>query len=182
MATCQQCSTDFPDPIWPQTRGKYCSIRCNKLAYYHRHKARCDARTAQWCKDNRSTRLAVQRRWNQTPEAKRQKARWARRNAPQAYARMKAAGGIKVISARTLSRRRLRRAVPTLQCVCPPPHQGRIECHHRDGNPFNTQLENLEWRCVLHHRVLHRSDAPPLSPAGDQDSLHPDRRLDQTVE
>lgn len=154
---CPHCSAEFTPTPWPATHQTYCSRRCMKQAYYQRHRVRLGVKTRDWCQRNRATRLAVQRRWNASTSAKRRKKAWYQQNYQRMYAALKARGGVKIITARGTSLRRLKRHQPDRQCVCAPPHKGRIECHHRDGNPFNTQLENLEWRCTSHHVQVHQA-------------------------
>lgn len=166
---CAHCRQTFTPKPWPATRAKFCSIACNKRAWYERNKTRVNSQSTRWNRQHRELRLEVQRRWNATAAAKAQKRAWQQANYAKQYAKMKANGGIRRISARTTSRRRLLRAQPTQQCVCPPPHRGKIECHHRDGNPLNTVLTNLEWRCFFHHRSEHgklRRPQPTLGVRG----------------
>ena len=185
MAICQYCSADYPDPVWPRTRSKYCSTDCNKRAYYDRHKDRLVAKAYQWCKDNRKKRLEVQRRWNATEGAKRSKQKWLDANKGKIYDKIKATGGIPLSTARGTSLRRLKRHQPHKLCVEPPPHKGRIECHHKDGNPFNTHVSNLEWRCKQHHVSVHRELRAGCSahvqtiPASSLPDVHSTDRTDE---
>jgi len=57
---------------------------------------------------------------------------------------------------RVFSRRTLFATTPT-ECVICGEVKGKIYCHHRDGNPRNTDLSNLEWRCPSCHRKTHPS-------------------------
>lgn len=41
---------------------------------------------------------------------------------------------------------------------------GRLDCHHRDEDPFNNDLENLVWLCRSCHEELHKTY---LSEGGD---------------
>lgn len=166
---CPQCQQPFDLKPWPAVRMKYCSKPCMQRAWYLRNKPRVYAQTKAWCVRNRELRLEVQRRWNEKASAKRAKRRWARENYARMYAQWKQDGTIKLISARTTSRRRLFRHKPIKKCVCRGKHEGRIECHHKDGNPLNTTLTNLEWRCFLHHRRGHgrlRTPKPSLAVRG----------------
>lgn len=166
---CAQCRHRFTPKPWPATRAKFCSPPCNRRAWYERNKEWVNQRVQLWCQRNRELRLEVQRRWNATASAKAQKRAWQQAHYQETYDRWKRDGTIKLISARTTSRRRLLRAQPHKRCVCPSPHRGRIECHHRDGNPLNTTLTNLEWRCFHHHRSGHgklRRPQPQLGVRG----------------
>lgn len=167
--TCPQCAETFELKPWPTVKMKYCSKDCMRRAWYERNRERVNAKTKQWCKDHRELRLEVQRRWNAKSRSKELKRVWQLSNYKAWYAKMKAAGGVKFINARGTSRRRLISHRPERQCVCRGEHGGRIECHHKDGNPFNTALENLEWRCHRHHRLWHgryRHPAPALGVRG----------------
>lgn len=172
---CVQCGESFTPKPWPTTRAKFCSTACNKRAWYERNRDRVNAATRQWCQVNRELRLEVQRRWNASDSAKALKAAWR-----ATHPRTPTDHDRQLISARTTSRRRLLRAQPKKRCVCPPPHRGRIECHHRDGNPLNATLENLEWRCFQHHRSGHgklRHPRPQLGVRGS--SRHRVRKTDR---
>lgn len=159
FAICKYCGGKFRPKPWPATRAKYCSASCNKAAWYQRNKVRVNAKAKIWCGANRPLRLEVQRRWNASPRAKLLKQKWRDKHA---LTRVLTPDERKLIAARTTSRRRLKRHRPIKRCVCRGRHHGRIECHHRDGNPLNTTLSNLEWRCYRHHRKLHGQFRDPL--------------------
>lgn len=36
------------------------------------------------------------------------------------------------------------------------PKERQIEVHHIDGDPFNNELDNLQWLCRGCHTILHR--------------------------
>lgn len=42
------------------------------------------------------------------------------------------------------------------RCQSLPPHSGRLEVHHQDGDKHNTALENLLTVCAKCHKRLHR--------------------------
>lgn len=154
---CAHCQEEFTPKPWPATRAKFCSIPCNKAAWYERNKGAVNAAAKQWCRDNPEKRRQVQKNWNNSEGGKALKHAWFKENYPRLYARWKKTGYTKRISAHTQSRRVLLRHRPDKRCVCRGVHEGRIECHHRDGNPFNWTLSNLEWRCLRHHRGWHRA-------------------------
>ena len=31
-----------------------------------------------------------------------------------------------------------------------------LECHHKDFDSYNHKSSNLEWRCVKHHKLIHK--------------------------
>lgn len=176
---CPHCTRTFTPRPWPSTHQTYCSHRCMQAAFYRRHKKRLDAKVKVWCQQNRELRLEVQRRWNVTARAKASKLKWQREHYPAWYAQQKINGGVKLISARTTSRRRLLRHRPDRQCVRRGLHEGRIECHHKDGNSLNTKLSNLEWLCFRHHRRYHgklRDPKPQLGVRGSSRQLALKRR------
>lgn len=163
---CQHCKTSFKKRVWPATGNKYCSKSCIRAAWYQRNKSTVNKKAKEWCQQHPDLRLEVQRRWNAKESSKAQKRAWYQKNAARLYAEMKARGDLKFVTARTTSRRQLLGAQPDKQCTCPPPHGGRIECHHKDYNPLNTNLENLEWRCFFHHRGMHGQIRQPAPFAG----------------
>lgn len=159
---CAHCQGQFTPAPWPATRAKHCSIRCTKAAYYQRNKAAVNAASKAWRLAHPEIRRRVQRAWNQSTRGKALKRAWFQLHYPRLYAQWRESGYLRVINARTQSRRVLLRHHPTKRCCCRGRHEGRIECHHRDGNPFNWAVTNLEWRCLRHHRQWHaRHPAPP---------------------
>jgi hypothetical protein len=48
-------------------------------------------------------------------------------------------------------------ATSSIKCIVCGGTEGKIYCHHKDGNPRNTAIENLEWRCPSCHRGIHPS-------------------------
>lgn len=179
---CPHCRTRFVPAPWPSTHQRYCSSTCSRRAWYERNVEQHAERTKEWCRTHRPRRLEIQRRWNATPEAIAQKRAWQRAHYKAWYAQMKATGGLRVVYARVTSLRRLKRHNPLKQCVCPPPHRGRIECHHRDGDPFNTALENLEWQCHAHHQQAHGRSRPPLPDVAARALRHQERRSPRRTE
>lgn len=159
MAICQQCKAEFPDPVWPQPpQTKYCSPPCNKRACYERHKAKYTTANKAWAAAHPEGRKAIKRRWNNSDKGVKNRATWSRRHRAGMYQALSEETKVlyrQRVQARATSRRTLLQVQPHKQCVIPPPHKGRIECHHKDGNPFNTQVGNLEWRCKSHHVQAH---------------------------
>ena len=33
----------------------------------------------------------------------------------------------------------------------------KLDCHHIDGDPYNVDLDNLEWLCRSCHEILHKN-------------------------
>ena len=166
---CPTCVTIFEPAPWPATHQIYCSRECMKRAYYLRNKEAINAKAKQWCVDNRELRLEVQRRWNAKPSAKAMKKAWQRKHYKEWYSKIRENGEVRLISARMASREALTKANPIKKCVASGEHEGRIECHHKDGNPFNTVVSNLEWMCLRHHRMRHgkyRQPKPSLGVRG----------------
>lgn len=157
---------------------KYCTVKCMKRAWYLRNKETVNAKARGWCKKNRAKRLIVQHNWNVSAKGRRMKRAWHQRHRQRLYALMKASGGVKLITARGQSRRILLRRQPDRTCVGRGRHEGKVECHHKDGNPFNYEPSNLEWRCRRHHLLAHPTDTLA---AIQEWSRHPEPSLDRPL-
>ncbi len=48
------------------------------------------------------------------------------------------------------------RLYPLQPCEMPGPHLGKLERHHKDGNPRNNERHNIAFLCTSHHRQAHR--------------------------
>ena len=131
---CEYCQVKLPPD-----RPRFCSKRCGDRQYYRTHKERHRALGRAWIKRNPERRKATYTKY-QREKAKLiyQRNKW--RHA-ESYSR-------------TASRRILLKLRP-MRCVSRGKHSGRVECHHKDGNPFNRLPENLEWRCKKHHVAAH---------------------------
>lgn len=136
---CNWCGVECPDPVWPQTRKKFCSDRCTDASYYQRHKAAHDAYSKAWAKRHPRKRRRISLRYQRT-------------HAKAIYQRNKWREGER--RARAASRKILLKIRPA-RCEAVGRHRGKIECHHRDGNPENLTSTNLMWLCVRHHRSHH---------------------------
>lgn len=153
MLTCQHCNTVFAPKPWPATRAIYCSSRCNKAAWRARNLRAVRQSGRRY--NASAAGLAAKSRWNRSPKGVRNRRDWQRRNGKAIYARLKGPAFSAKVAARARSRAKLLAARPDMQCVGRAPHRGRIECHHKDGNPLNERLSNLEWRCKGHHLAVH---------------------------
>ena len=154
--TCANCGKRFRRPAWPATRSKYCNVQCNKAAYGKRHKKRLNAKAREWRAANPARSREIKRKWNNSARGTAIRADWYHRNAKAVYQRFLKRGGLALVRTRELSRRKLLATGKAKRCVRKGPHRGRIECHHKDGDPFNRRLRNLLWLCVEHHREHHR--------------------------
>jgi hypothetical protein len=174
---CAHCSTDFAPKPWPTTKNLYCSTPCMKRASYERHKAETYARQRARIAENPEPSREAKRKWNRSEKGMTNRRDWARRNGKRTYAKIRGPENTAKVQARIRSRAKLLTHDPTMGCVAPPPHRGRIECHHRDGNPLNKALRNLEWRCKAHHIALHPArNGRTGRGAGDPGSSRPPAR------
>ena len=163
METCQHCGTILMPVVWPATTTKYCSRVCNNAAYYQRHRRRLQAKSREASRVRWKERRRDRRKWNNSAHGKAIRKAWQVAHKVEVYQRFLDRGGLALVRTRAASRKRLLQSTRPRRCVLRTEHAGRLECHHRDGNPFNTALKNLEWRCAKHHRAAHRRPAPPLS-------------------
>lgn len=157
---CQRCGQEFIPTHRAKHLQKYCSRKCNNAVYYRRHKAEHDAYSKEWAHRNPERRQAIYLR-HQRRKAKEiyQKNKWRE---PDRRKRVE-------------SRAKLLKLRPP-KCVGDGQHRGRIECHHLDGNPQNTDITNLAWLCKKHHEDLHHSEgrrsATPASSHHPEPSIH----------
>lgn len=157
---CYYCHKEFTPAPWPATRAKYCSNRtagsCGVRAYLERDREHLNE-VSRWRTRNCPASVrAAKRKWNNTERGKAIRREWKIKHWPELYAKLKAAGEVPRIYARQKSRKLLIRSGRPMICMFSGQHQGRLECHHRDENPFNMRLRNLVWVCVGHHRIRHR--------------------------
>lgn len=137
----------------PPSRRRYCSKPCMTRHYQDRNRSRINAVSRAWCRRNPKAR-------------KRSYTKYQQENAKVIYQRNKWRQA--EWYSRTASRRILLKLRP-LACEARGKHSGRVECHHRDGDPFNREPENLQWLCKRHHTEAH-----PKTAAGDRgSSRHP---------
>lgn len=157
---CAQCNTSFPDPVWPATRQLYCSLRCGQAAWRTKHRELVNLRSREWTVHNRERRLANQRKWNNSPKGLESKRRWHEKNISRRcreyLAQYHAEEAVRKLQwTRAKSRKKLIRSgveMKCYKCSSPPP---KLHCHHKDLDPFNQDLTNLEWLCFRCHAFVH---------------------------
>lgn len=155
---CPQCNIEFEPKPWPATRAKYCSIICNKSAYRKRHKEELREKWRVYQQVHRDRRLKSQRRYNNSPKGlamkvafhKKKRAEYSAKQLTTYHAdaelRAKQRG-------REISREKLLKHRPRVCDRCS--SLKNVQCHHRDDNPCNTDLANLQWLCHICHRLVH---------------------------
>jgi hypothetical protein len=127
--------------VWPHHHRKYCSKPCANRAYQIRNREHINAWSREWVRTHPEQRRRNYLRYQQANA----KAIYQRNKWRTAHSR-----------ARTLSKKALLKIHPRV-CEAPGKHSGRIECHHRDGDPLNTGVVNLAWLCKRHHEQVHHA-------------------------
>lgn len=158
MATCVQCGDDFPTPVWPNVKQIHCSRKCRYAYYRARNRERLNADSRQWCKDNPDTRRAVCKKYSQSAKGKETARRGFARNRERLAAQKRelynSSSEYRAIHrAREISHKNLLKHCPRVCAFCD--KTNRVQCHHRDLNPLNTDLNNLMWLCHWCHKALH---------------------------
>lgn len=158
MPICAQCQKEF-DIVWPATRSKYCSSDCWRIGYRNENRRRLVQKSTQWAKNNRLRRLEIQRKWNNSPQGLAYKQRWhekrkklrTKRFLEQYHSSVELRSTLR---ARNKSRKILLRSGRKRECSrCQT--TSKLHCHHKDENPFNMELSNLEWLCPSCHAFVH---------------------------
>lgn len=160
---CAYCGKRFPKRPWPATRAKFCSVRCNKNAWADRNKDAIKEKNRRYQQEHRDRRLLSQYRYNNSEKGRAMKRRHYDATIKERVEQYLNAYRLnpevrKVQYQRQKSRRILLRS--GISPVCK--HCGavqRLHCHHRDDNPSNMSLDNLEWLCFRCHARVH---AEPL--------------------
>jgi hypothetical protein len=156
---CSHCSKEFPDPIWPQTRAKYCSILCNKRAYAARNRNRLRTQWKLWQQSHRSNRLHAQRKYNKSANGIACKLRYSEahreelsRNYLQAYKTNPHVRALHI--SRATARKLMKRSeVPAVCTDCG--STKKVECHHRNFDSLDNTLANLVLLCKRCHALKH---------------------------
>lgn len=156
---CKNCKREFIPSVGNQLSCPNCILitrKKYKQQWAQEHKELINERSKLWHKNNLGRSRELKRNWN-----------WKNREKHNAYPNKSAvltSERRKEISARTTARRKMKRYFPNKICVGCINSDGRIEVHHKDFDPFNNSLENLEYRCKRCHT-----------------NIHHDRRLDQAT-
>jgi len=154
---CVQCGADFTKQ-WPNTKQRACSRECMKKFYRTVNREELTKKANDWAKANRESRLAIQRRWNNSLGGLACKRKWYEANISdrcrQYLQRYRTDEMVrKLQSSRANSRKALIRSGRDYVC------EGcgstvRLHCHHKDLNPFNRELNNLQWLCIPCHAFV----------------------------
>jgi len=158
MRTCPECN-DPVDNSWPHQHKVYCKRSCYLAAYRRNNHDLLNEKSREWAHANRSARLSIQRRWNNSEKGLEYKRRWHEAHISERtrryLARYHTDEMIKVLqNSRQKSRTKLiRSGAPRVCNTCGT--DARLHCHHIDWNPLNRELSNLEWQCVPCHALLH---------------------------
>lgn len=156
---CCYCGTEFPDPVWPNTQGKACSIKCMKRASANRRRAFTAVRQKQYRQDHPERALATKRKYNNS-----EKGRLAQKRYQQTHdqvsrylERYRSDPHIREIQQSRAKSRKLLRKIRPIRCeACGLEAPARrIHCHHKDDNPLNRDIANLQWLCITCHNDAH---------------------------
>ena len=165
--TCPVCQVVFT----PTKNQQYCTPTCADKAYQRRKREHINAVSRAWSRRNRKKRRQIYLR----SQRKHAAATWQRNKWRHAAS-----------YSRRLSRKLLLKLRPAI-CEAAGVHRGRVECHHKDNDPFNRAPENLEWLCTLHHRAYRShhypaAGAPSVPARTTRRSLpHPGHLTDRTA-
>lgn len=156
---CCYCGKDFPDPVWPNTQQVVCSRACTVAASYRRHRETKLDRQKQYRKEHPEKVLISKRKYNHSDKGKLAQARYQNTHDDvSAYLlRYKSDPHVRAIQlSRQASRKLLLKSRPRQCEECGRTGSGRqVQCHHKDGNPLNRDISNLEWLCIPCHSNRH---------------------------
>lgn len=156
---CAHCQIEFPERPWPATRNKHCSKACTKRAWYERNKETVIAKAYEFKEKYPDKVRAAKRKWNNSEKGKLNREQWAKEHPDKVLNTiMKPPDWRERIAVRAKSRQLLIESghVQICQSSLKSPHGGQLQCHHKDENPYNMELANLEWLCKWHHAEEHR--------------------------
>ncbi len=155
---CAYCKSEFTPKPWPATRGIYCQSLCNKRAYADRHREKIRERWTIYSQTHRDKVLKAKRKYNNSEKGRSAHGKYAEKNKKRISGdylyKYHTDPYVKAVHiARSTSRKRLARI---REKTCESCNGGKkIECHHKDGNPLNTAIENLQWLCNACHNDHH---------------------------
>ena len=167
---CGYCGVEFVFQ-WPAVWQKHCSVKCTQAAYRDRHRDKLRKSLRKWVKNNRLRRLEIQRKWNNSESGIKYKEQWRKDHAKERNAEFrefyaKSEYARKINRSREISREELvASGRPKICARCGTKGPVRIECHHKDWNPLNRELANLEWLCSTCHRFIHSEHGQLERPA-----------------
>ncbi len=155
---CQKCRKSFTFE-WPASHAKYCSKECRLAGYRKANRKKLAEKSREWVEKNRLRRLEIQRKWNNSPKGKASKAKWYGKNKQVVVKKFLAQYRgdeqfRKESRGRTNSRKYLVKSGRKRECErCGSTE--RLQCHHKDENPTNRSLDNLQWLCNGCHSFVH---------------------------
>lgn len=145
---CLICNKYFPNPIWPNVNQKYCCVQHGKKAWKLRHPE------YKWEEKNPEASRQIKRRWNWSEKGKLNKKIWYEKNKERLKKEELTKEMRRKMISRGSARKKLMRKIKKV-CIIGINCTGKIETHHKDFNPLNNNINNLEWRCKLHHMDRH---------------------------
>ncbi len=157
-ALCTVCQKLFSYQ-WPVTKKNQCSKECWRIAYRTKNKAILVANAVEWNRSNRSRRLEIQRKWNNSKAGKIYKKGWSDSHLSEKVkkylSRYREEEAVRLVQrAREVSRKALLKSKVPFKCAACG-LVGRLHCHHLDWNPLNRDLSNLQWLCIACHALAH---------------------------
>jgi len=146
---CKTCGKKFPKKPWPTTRQFYCSPNCSKKAWKFNHPE------YDWQKKSPEKARKIKRKWNWSEKGKEYRRQWYKKNKERINKKPITRKQRKMILSRQQARRIMLKISKPKCIICNKTY--RTEVHHIDFNPFNNNINNLEWRCKLHHTDIHHT-------------------------
>lgn len=153
---CQNCGQKFVVKSPKNTRAKFCTRRCCLADFRKRHRAKLRDYSLKWAAENRLRSREIKTRWNRSESGTVNRLEWRKRNWPEIKARYLEGyhADPDTLKGRQRSRKILQQHDSEMLCrICG--SSSLVECHHRDLNPRNSCLENLEWLCSECHKWIH---------------------------
>ena len=156
---CPACGIVFTRE-WPNTKQSACSRACSQAIYREKNREKLSAIASEWAKRNRSRRLEIQRKWNNSEKGAASKKKYYDSHLSEIAKKTLSMFHEdeqfrKVMIARVTSSRRLKASSRPYVCeACG--STKKLQCHHVDWNPLNWQdMSNLQWLCVRCHNLVH---------------------------
>jgi hypothetical protein len=157
---CGTCNKVFSAKPWPNTRNKFCSRKCALKAHYLRHKdILAEKQKIRNTSFGRKSRLDVQRKWNSSERGRELKKQWYEKHREELFKKyLESYRNDPQVKAIHLSRGKARKALTKIrkkQCEACGVIMRRMDCHHKNENPLDNRIENLQWLCHSCHMRLH---------------------------
>ncbi|SRR6266568_7598940 len=162
MPTCHVCNKPFPQRPWPVTKLKFCSPQCRQSDWRDRHRERLRESNKLYVRKHRANRLKATRKYSASEKGRATKQAWYESNYGKILNRMLAKYHSdpelrQFVLSRARANRKLRASTRLYSCIqCGVTE--KLHAHHKDKNPMNNKLINLEWLCPPCHRKEHRGE------------------------